>query len=144
MITRRNLAEQLRDYQLRSQHHWASLSFWSSTSRSDGSTKIRWSIFVCIFLVAAASIFYFFKDIRLSLTLLAFAFTLGACFRAIRASSMYEDQKFKDGLKIHENYRIFAKEVGVGPYQYRRLGHNSSRTVLTNSCYRKVSSDLSL
>ncbi|KAK8681525.1 hypothetical protein V6N13_053927 [Hibiscus sabdariffa] len=32
MITRSNLAEQLREYQLRSKHDWASVSFFSSTS----------------------------------------------------------------------------------------------------------------
>jgi hypothetical protein len=32
MITRSNLAEQLRDYQLRSQQNWASLTFFSATA----------------------------------------------------------------------------------------------------------------
>ena len=32
MITRSNLAEQLREYQIRSKHDWASVSFFSSTS----------------------------------------------------------------------------------------------------------------
>ncbi|KAJ0026138.1 hypothetical protein Pint_09274 [Pistacia integerrima] len=32
MITRSNLAEQLREYQNRSKHDWASVSFFSSTS----------------------------------------------------------------------------------------------------------------
>lgn len=31
MITRSNLAEQLREYQIRSKHDWASISFFSST-----------------------------------------------------------------------------------------------------------------
>lgn len=32
MITRSNLVEQLREYQIRSKHDWASVSFFSSTS----------------------------------------------------------------------------------------------------------------
>ncbi|THG16597.1 hypothetical protein TEA_014460 [Camellia sinensis var. sinensis] len=32
MITRSNLAEQLREYQIRSKHDWASVSFFASTS----------------------------------------------------------------------------------------------------------------
>ncbi|KAJ6953370.1 hypothetical protein NC652_005161 [Populus alba x Populus x berolinensis] len=32
MITRSNLADQLREYQIRSKHDWASVSFFASTS----------------------------------------------------------------------------------------------------------------
>ncbi|BBN00880.1 hypothetical protein MPTK1_2g02880 [Marchantia polymorpha subsp. ruderalis] len=85
MITRRNLAEQLRDYQLRSERDWSSLSFWSSTNRPDGSTRGQWRIFICILFLTAAGILYFFRDIRLSLTLLAIAIILQTCFRAVRS-----------------------------------------------------------
>ncbi|KAK8966568.1 hypothetical protein KSP40_PGU014045 [Platanthera guangdongensis] len=34
MITRSNLAEQLREYQFRSKHDWATVSFFSSTQSS--------------------------------------------------------------------------------------------------------------
>ncbi|WZZ05763.1 hypothetical protein YC2023_091684 [Brassica napus] len=37
MITRSNLAEQLREYQIRSKHDWASVSFFSSTSNFSSS-----------------------------------------------------------------------------------------------------------
>ncbi|MBA0623447.1 hypothetical protein Goshw_021507 [Gossypium schwendimanii] len=40
MITRSNLAEQLREYQIRSKHDWASVSFFSSTSNLT-SSRIR-------------------------------------------------------------------------------------------------------
>ncbi|OMO85479.1 hypothetical protein COLO4_21608 [Corchorus olitorius] len=40
MITRSNLAEQLREYQIRSKHDWASVSFFSSTANI---TSSRWS-----------------------------------------------------------------------------------------------------
>ncbi|KAA8528804.1 hypothetical protein F0562_036159 [Nyssa sinensis] len=45
MITRSNLAEQLREYQIRSKHDWASLSFFSSTSTLAPSRFISWSLF---------------------------------------------------------------------------------------------------
>ncbi|CAH2036723.1 unnamed protein product, partial [Thlaspi arvense] len=38
MITRSNLAEQLREYQIRSKHDWASVSFFSSTSSFSSSS----------------------------------------------------------------------------------------------------------
>lgn len=37
MITRSNLAEQLREYQIRSKHNWATVSFFSSTSTPSSS-----------------------------------------------------------------------------------------------------------
>ncbi|KAI5064402.1 hypothetical protein GOP47_0021072 [Adiantum capillus-veneris] len=43
MITRANLAEQLRDYQLRSQQNWASLSFFSSTANISTRGDAAWA-----------------------------------------------------------------------------------------------------
>ncbi|KAL0016860.1 hypothetical protein SO802_003929 [Lithocarpus litseifolius] len=39
MITRSNLAEQLREYQIRSKHDWASVSFFSSTTNLPSSSS---------------------------------------------------------------------------------------------------------
>lgn len=39
MITRSNLAEQLREYQIRSKHDWASVSFFSSTSSNIATSR---------------------------------------------------------------------------------------------------------
>nr|KYP64804.1 hypothetical protein KK1_019412 [Cajanus cajan] len=41
MITRSNLAEQLREYQIRSKHDWASVSFFSSTSSNITSSSLH-------------------------------------------------------------------------------------------------------
>ncbi|KAG2400750.1 uncharacterized protein HKW66_Vig0093960 [Vigna angularis] len=41
MITRSNLAEQLREYQIRSKHDWASVSFFSSTSSNIATSRGR-------------------------------------------------------------------------------------------------------
>ncbi|KAL8459225.1 hypothetical protein ACS0TY_036631 [Phlomoides rotata] len=51
MITRSNLAEQLREYQIRSKHDWASVSFFSSTSNLT-SSRVDVAIFVIWELVA--------------------------------------------------------------------------------------------
>uniref|UniRef100_A0A7N2KT46 Uncharacterized protein n=1 Tax=Quercus lobata TaxID=97700 RepID=A0A7N2KT46_QUELO len=40
MITRSNLAEQLREYQIRSKHDWASVSFFSSTTNLPSSSTM--------------------------------------------------------------------------------------------------------
>ncbi|XVE56247.1 hypothetical protein DITRI_Ditri03aG0223000 [Diplodiscus trichospermus] len=49
MITRSNLAEQLREYQLRSKHDWASVSFFSSTSNLTSSRHMQLAfILVCV------------------------------------------------------------------------------------------------
>ncbi|CAN0871793.1 hypothetical protein LINGRAHAP2_LOCUS9943 [Linum grandiflorum] len=39
MITRSNLAEQLRDYQIRSKHDWSSVSFFSSSSSTSNTSS---------------------------------------------------------------------------------------------------------
>ncbi|KAH1244196.1 hypothetical protein GmHk_06G014880 [Glycine max] len=41
MITRSNLVEQLREYQIRSKHDWASVSFFSSTSSNITTSRSR-------------------------------------------------------------------------------------------------------
>lgn len=55
MITRSNLAEQLREYQIRSKHDWASVSFFSSTSTASFSS----SRYLFIFPLFSFTIFCF-------------------------------------------------------------------------------------
>ncbi|XP_022750872.1 uncharacterized protein LOC111299709 [Durio zibethinus] len=64
MITRSNLAEQLREYQIRSKHDWASVSFFSSTSnltssRVDVVVFVIWELIILAFLVFSAVSLYF-------------------------------------------------------------------------------------
>ncbi|XP_039050094.1 uncharacterized protein LOC120191193 [Hibiscus syriacus] len=64
MITRSNLAEQLREYQLRSKHDWSSVSFFSSTSnlssyRVDVMVFAIWELVILAFLVFSAVSLYF-------------------------------------------------------------------------------------
>ncbi|KAH1097220.1 hypothetical protein J1N35_014141 [Gossypium stocksii] len=64
MITRSNLAEQLREYQLQSKHDWASVSFFSSTSnlssyRVDVMVFVIWELVILAFLVFSTVSLYF-------------------------------------------------------------------------------------
>jgi phosphate starvation-inducible membrane PsiE len=60
MITRSNLAEQLRDYQIRSKHDWASVSFFSSTSPNITTSRYHQYLFTL-------SLFVYFQFICLCL-----------------------------------------------------------------------------
>ncbi|CAH8330316.1 unnamed protein product [Eruca vesicaria subsp. sativa] len=75
MITRSNLAEQLREYQIRSKHDWASVSFFSSTSnfsssRVDVVVFVIWELVILAFLVFSAVSLYF-KRLQLAFILLS-------------------------------------------------------------------------
>ncbi|XP_026456006.1 uncharacterized protein LOC113356975 isoform X2 [Papaver somniferum] len=65
MITRPKLAEQLREYQIRSKHDWASVSFFTSTanlnstSRVDVLISVAWELIILAFLVFSAVSLYF-------------------------------------------------------------------------------------
>ncbi|CAD5313265.1 unnamed protein product [Arabidopsis thaliana] len=74
MITRSNLAEQLREYQIRSKHDWASVSFFSSTSnfsssRVDVVVFVIWELVILAFFVFSAVSLYF-KRLQLAFILL--------------------------------------------------------------------------
>ncbi|KAG6405797.1 hypothetical protein SASPL_133391 [Salvia splendens] len=77
MITRSNLAEQLREYQIRSKHDWASVSFFSSTSSNLASSRVDvtifviWELVVLAFLVFSAVSLYF-RHVRLAIILISF------------------------------------------------------------------------
>ncbi|KAI3816298.1 hypothetical protein L1987_15991 [Smallanthus sonchifolius] len=68
-ITRSNLVDQLREYQIRSKHDWASMSFFSSTSnlsssRVDVVVFVIWELAILAFFVFSAVSLYF-KHLRL-------------------------------------------------------------------------------
>ncbi|XP_010534120.1 PREDICTED: uncharacterized protein LOC104809745 [Tarenaya hassleriana] len=80
MITRSNLAEQLREYQIRSKHDWASVSFFSSTSnfsssRVDVVVFVIWELLILAFLVFSAVSFYF-RRLKLAFILVCFSLLL--------------------------------------------------------------------
>ncbi|GLJ30338.1 hypothetical protein SUGI_0600220 [Cryptomeria japonica] len=74
MITRSNLAEQLRDYQIRSQHKWASLTFFSATAQiTSGSEAAKAGLWGLLFF---ALIIFSFISLYLRYTWLGFSFRL--------------------------------------------------------------------
>ncbi|KAJ0966909.1 hypothetical protein J5N97_023826 [Dioscorea zingiberensis] len=78
MITRSNLAEQLREYQIRSKHDWASLSLLSSASTNASSRvdviSVIWEL-VIFALVVFSAVSLYFRHMKLALSLV-FAATL--------------------------------------------------------------------
>ncbi|KAM0945349.1 hypothetical protein DsansV1_C10g0101731 [Dioscorea sansibarensis] len=62
MITRSNLAEQLKEYQIRSKNEWASLSFFSSTSNISTRMEVIsviWELLTLALIVLSAVSLYF-------------------------------------------------------------------------------------
>ncbi|KAM3236862.1 hypothetical protein T459_13464 [Capsicum annuum] len=85
MITRSNLAEQLREYQIRSKHDWASLSFFSSTSNlTSTATRADVVIFViCELIILALLVFsvvsLYFSHLKLAFILVTGSLLLHVC-----------------------------------------------------------------
>ncbi|KAL7155587.1 hypothetical protein ABFS83_03G085300 [Erythranthe nasuta] len=88
MITRSKLAEQLREYQIRSKHDWASVSFFSSSSnlassRVDTAIFVIWELVIlALFVFSAVSLY--FRHIRLAVLLLSIALLLLLCMRVTK------------------------------------------------------------
>ncbi|XP_062097170.1 uncharacterized protein LOC133803212 [Humulus lupulus] len=85
MITRSNLAEQLREYQIRSKHDWASVSFFSSTSnltssRVDVVIFVIWELVIIAFLVFSAVSLYY-RHLRLAFILVCITMLLLLCIK---------------------------------------------------------------
>ncbi|XP_004500894.1 uncharacterized protein [Cicer arietinum] len=98
MITRSNLAEQLRDYQIRSKHDWASVSFFSSTSsnittsRVDVVVFVIWELVILAFLVFSVVSLYF-KHIRLAFVLVCITVLLLLCMKITKQVRLARKKK---------------------------------------------------
>lgn len=85
MITRSNLAEQLREYQIRSKHDWASVSFFSSTSNlTSTASRADVVIFVICELVILALLVFsvvslYFRHLKLAFILVSGSLLLLVC-----------------------------------------------------------------
>ncbi|XP_031104151.1 uncharacterized protein LOC116007572 [Ipomoea triloba] len=97
MITRSNLAEQLREYQIRSKHDWASVSFFSSTSnlttsRVDVVIFVIWElvIFACVVFTCVS---LYLSHLRLALILICFTFLLFICMRITKQIRLARKKK---------------------------------------------------
>ncbi|MCL7028530.1 hypothetical protein MKW94_029679 [Papaver nudicaule] len=86
MITRPKLAEQLREYQIRSKHDWASVSFFTSTanlnstSRVDVLISVVWELIILAFLVFSAVSLYF-RYMQLAFILICITMLLLVCMK---------------------------------------------------------------
>ncbi|KAK4746337.1 hypothetical protein SAY87_012649 [Trapa incisa] len=97
MITRSNLAEQLREYQIRSKYDWASVSFFSSTanltsSRVDVAVFVIWELVILAFLVFSAVSLYF-GHMQLALILLCVTMLLLLCMRITKQVRLARKKK---------------------------------------------------
>ncbi|OAY50492.1 uncharacterized protein LOC110616097 [Manihot esculenta] len=97
MITRSNLAEQLREYQIRSKHDWASVSFFSSTSnltssRVDVVVFVIWELLILAFLVFSAVSLYF-GNMRLAFILVCITLLLLLCMRITKQVRLARKKK---------------------------------------------------
>ncbi|CAN1322832.1 hypothetical protein LINPERPRIM_LOCUS32538 [Linum perenne] len=88
MITRSNLAEQLREYQIRSKHDWSSVSFFSSASSTSNSRVdvvifVIWELVILAFLVFSAVSLYF-RHMRLAFILVCVTLLLVLCLKVTK------------------------------------------------------------
>ncbi|KAJ3691297.1 hypothetical protein LUZ61_020461 [Rhynchospora tenuis] len=100
MITRSNLAEQLREYQIRSKHQWATLAFLSSTTNSPSRVDTTSLLLErCVFssLVFAAVALYFWYT-RLALSLICVTFIILTCMRVTK--KMKQNRKYKQRMLL--------------------------------------------
>ncbi|XVE94454.1 hypothetical protein REPUB_Repub02eG0010000 [Reevesia pubescens] len=97
MITRSNLAEQLREYQIRSKHDWASVSFFSSTSnltssRVDVVVFVIWELVILAFLVFSAVSLYF-RHMQLAFILVCITMLLLLCMKITKQLRLARKKK---------------------------------------------------
>ncbi|KAL1193185.1 hypothetical protein V5N11_018427 [Cardamine amara subsp. amara] len=99
MITRSNLAEQLREYQIRSKHDWASVSFFSSTSSFSSSSSrvdvvvfVIWELVILAFLVFSAVSLYF-KRLQLAFILVCVTLLLLICMKVTKQVRLARKKK---------------------------------------------------
>ncbi|XP_074263865.1 uncharacterized protein LOC141586510 [Silene latifolia] len=96
MITRHNLAEQLREYQIRSKHDWTSPSFFSSssqfTSRVDIAIFVIWELVIVAFLVFSGVSLYF-RHVRLAFILICVTLLLLLCMKITKQVRLARKKK---------------------------------------------------
>ncbi|XVE69644.1 hypothetical protein DITRI_Ditri10aG0006700 [Diplodiscus trichospermus] len=97
MITRSNLAEQLREYQIRSKYDWASVSFFSSTSnltssRVDVVVFVIWELVILAFLVFSAVSLYF-RHMQLAFILVSITMLLFLCMKITKQVRLARKKK---------------------------------------------------
>ncbi|KAG6585775.1 hypothetical protein SDJN03_18508, partial [Cucurbita argyrosperma subsp. sororia] len=97
MITRSNLVEQLREYQIRSKHEWASVSLFSSasnitSSRVDVVIFVIWELIILAFLVFSAVSLYF-RHMQLASILVCITMLLLICMKVTKQVRLARKKK---------------------------------------------------
>ncbi|XP_077246767.1 uncharacterized protein LOC143886604 [Tasmannia lanceolata] len=94
MITRSNLAEQLREYQIRSKYDWSYLSFFSSTSNSrvDVVISVIWELIILAFLVFSGVSLYF-RYMRLAFCFICITILLLVCLKITKQVKLDRKRK---------------------------------------------------
>ncbi|KAI3851330.1 hypothetical protein MKX03_023086 [Papaver bracteatum] len=87
MITRSKLVEQLRDYQLRSQHKWAKLTFFSPKpqiiTRADVAVALLWALLFTVLLVSTYVAIHF-RNFKISGFIICLGILLPVCLKISR------------------------------------------------------------
>ncbi|KAL4336038.1 hypothetical protein GQ457_07G021580 [Hibiscus cannabinus] len=97
MITQSILAEQLREYQIRSKHDWGSVSFYASTSniaysRVDVALFVIWELVILAFLVSLAVSLYF-RHMQLAFILACITMLLLICIKITKQVRLASKKK---------------------------------------------------
>ncbi|XP_039024577.1 uncharacterized protein LOC120157542 [Hibiscus syriacus] len=96
MIARSNLAELLREYQIRSKHDWASVSFFASTSNPTSSrvdvSFVIWELVILAFLVCS-SVSLYFRHMHLAFILAGIAMLLFLCIKITKQVRLANNKK---------------------------------------------------
>ncbi|KAL8229403.1 hypothetical protein R6Q57_014303 [Mikania cordata] len=96
-ITRSNLVEQLREYQIRTKHDWASISLFSPTSnlytsRVDVVIFVIWELVILAFFVFSAVSLYY-RQLKLALVLATVTLLLLLCMKVTKHVKLAHKKK---------------------------------------------------
>ncbi|XP_052203043.1 uncharacterized protein LOC127808509 [Diospyros lotus] len=100
MITRANLAEQLREYQIRSKHDWASVSLFSASSSTSNFASSRvdvvifviWELMILAFVVFSVVSLYF-SHMKLAIVLVCVALIMCVCMKVTKQVRLARKKK---------------------------------------------------
>ncbi|KAK9065086.1 hypothetical protein SSX86_016469 [Deinandra increscens subsp. villosa] len=98
-ITRSNLVEQLREYQIRTKHDWASFSLFSPTSNNNLYTSrvdvvifVIWELVILAFFVFSAFALYY-RQLKVALVLATITLLLLLCMKVTKHVKLARKKK---------------------------------------------------
>nr|XP_043634340.1 uncharacterized protein LOC122605454 [Erigeron canadensis] len=97
-IKRSDLVDQLREYQIRSNHNWASVSFISSNARIPSSSRMDMMLFVIwelliLSLIVSSAISLYFSHMSLTLILATVSWLLLLCMKVFKQVKLSKKTK---------------------------------------------------